>query len=126
MASPLRINGVEVPPPKRGLKFMVSTTVNNGRNANNEMIGERVGRDTLKADSTVWPKLSSGEWSRILKLMENFYFTCSMPDMVNGGWVTHVCYCGDRSAEPYWLGSDGLPTMYINCQANIIDCGILE
>ena len=127
MNSPLKINGELIPPPKRGLKFMISTTVNNGRNANNEMIGQRVGRDVLKADSVVWPKLYPDQWARICNLMSDFYFECSMPDMLNPGeWVTHLCYCGDRSAEPMWLDSEGLPSMYINCTANIIDCGILE
>lgn len=128
MISPLKINGELVPAPKRGLKFTVSTTVNSARNANNEMIGERVGRDVLKADSVVWAKLTAAEWARILNLMSDFYFSCSMPDPLNAGrWITHKCYCGDRSAEPWQLDPvTGLPSIYINCQANIIDCGILE
>jgi hypothetical protein len=127
MVSPLRINGEFVPPPKRGLKFVLSTTVNSGRNANNEMIGERIGRDVMKADSVVWPMLSADEWARIMNLMSGFYFEASMPDPLNAGqWITHRCYCGDRGAEPFWLDPvTGLPTVYINCTANIIDCGII-
>ena len=128
MASPLKINGEYIPAPKRGLKFLLSTTVNSGRNANNEMIGERVGRDVMKADSVVWPKLTPEEWAHILNLMSDFYFTASMPDPLHPGeWVTHKCYCGDRGGEPYYIDENsGLPTLYINCTANIIDCGILE
>lgn len=127
MASPLKINGVSLPAPKRGLEFMISTTVSAGRNANNEMVGERVGRDVLKANNVIWPKLTASEWATICNLMSDFYFTCSMPNPLKAGkWITHRCYCGDRSAEPYWIDANtGLPTIYINCKANIIDCGIV-
>ena len=44
----LEINGVEVPCPSVGLEIVISTAVNAGRNAQNEVIAEKLGRDVMK------------------------------------------------------------------------------
>ena len=50
--------------------------------------------------------------------------TVTYPDMVNNRWTTRKMYPGDRTATPYHLDPNtGLPTDYINCKVNIIDCG---
>ena len=41
----LAINGYELPPCKRGVRVIVTTVVNSGRNANSAVVGQRVGRD---------------------------------------------------------------------------------
>ena len=43
----LYINGREVPYPKYGLNFIVTTTVNSARNVNAEVVGQRIGRDQV-------------------------------------------------------------------------------
>lgn len=129
MASYIKINGVEVPYPKRGLTPTVTTVVDAGRNLNGVVVGQRIGRDQYKLDNLEWPYLSAEEWSRILQLIKGFYFDCTFPDPVTNNWITLRMYCGDRTAEPYWIKRDaqgnpiGKPSHYINCKVNIIDTG---
>lgn len=125
MAQPfIRINGLVCPYPKRGLELMTATIVDAARNANGTTVGQRVGRDQYKINQLVWPALSAAQWSAILRQFENFYVTVTFPDMVHNSWKTLRMYPGDRTAEPYWVDENtGLPTLYINCKVNIIDCG---
>ena len=47
----IKINGHPYPTPRRGLNMMVATIVNSGRNADGEVVGQKVGRDQEKLDS---------------------------------------------------------------------------
>ena len=125
MASSICINDTWVKSPVRGLKEVMSDAVNNGRNANAEMIGERVGRTSYKLDNLEWRGLWWYEWAEILQLTSGFFFTAKIPDMMTGGWVTIKMYPGDRAGQPYWLDSDGNFLWYESCTMNIIDCGII-
>lgn len=124
----ITINGHEYPQPNRGLDFQVSTAVNAARNANNVVIGQKVGRDAQKINALVWNWLDAETWSKILQEFDTgFYVTVTYPDMVYNTWKTVTMYPGDRSATPYWLDSDtGLPSYYTACKVNIIDCGVME
>ena len=53
LSSFLNVNGYDFPPPRRGFSWTISTTVNAGRNANNAVIGDRVGRDLYKLDGII-------------------------------------------------------------------------
>lgn len=119
----LAINGVSIPYPKRGVKATVITVVDSGRNANGAVVGQRIGRDQYKIDTLEWPYLTAAEWSQILQLVSSFYFNVTFYDPVSNGLKTLRMYCGDRSAEPYWVDGNGKPTHYINCKMNLIDCG---
>jgi hypothetical protein len=121
----ININGVDVPSPTRGLTEILTTAVNNGRNMNAEMIGERVGRDQYKIDNLEWRGLWRDEWAQILQLTEDFFFIATIPDMRSGGWITLKMYRGDATAQPYWLEDDGNFKWYESCKMNIIDCGII-
>ena len=122
----LAINGTSVPVPKRGLTEVVSTNVNSGRNAQGELVGERVGRDIYKLDNIEWTWLTKAQWQAILTLVKDFKFHAMFPDVVNGGFCTHLCYCGDRSCEPYYIDSNGDFMFYRSCKMNIIDIGVID
>ena len=119
----LAINGYELPSPKRGVRPMVATLVDSGRNANGSVVGQRVGRDQYKIDGLEWPWLTAGEWSQILRLLSNFFVYVTFVDPVSNTKKTIRMYPGDRSAEPYWVTDSGTPTHYRNCKVNLIDCG---
>ena len=126
MAQPfIKINGLVCPYPKRGLSLMTATLVDAARNANGVTVGQKIGRDQYKIDSLIWAALTAQQWSAILKeFASGFYAQVTFPDMVNNDWKTLKMYPGDRTAEPYWVDENtGLPTLYINCKVNIIDCG---
>lgn len=117
------INGVAIPYPKRGVTPTVTTVVNSGRNLNAVVVGQRIGRDQYKMDSLEFPWLSAEEWSKILQLTSSFFFNYTFLDPVTNSWKTVKCYCGDRTAEPYWVDKNGKTTYYRNCKVNIIDTG---
>lgn len=119
----LAINGVELPPCKRGVNVKVTTVVDSGRNANGVVVGQRVGRDQYKIDALEWSWLSASQWSQILNLMSGFFFYVTFQDPVTGSPKTVQMYCGDRSAEPYFVDGSGTPLFYRNCKANLIDVG---
>ena len=121
----IRINGNEYPQPSRGLHVQVATIVDSARNANGVVVGQKIGRDQQKLDDLFWAYLPAAVWQSILQEFDkSFYVTVTYPDMVHGGWTTRKMYPGDRDATPLWLSkSTGLPTHYINCKVNLIDCG---
>ena len=121
----ISIDGKSFPMPIRGLTEVVSTNVNSGRNALGEMTGERVGRDIYKLDNVEWRWLNKRQWQELLTAVSGFKFHMTFPDVVNGGYCTHLCYVGDRTCEPYYVTSDGDFMWYKSCKINFIDCGIV-
>jgi hypothetical protein len=125
----ITINGKAFPSPGNDLNFLIATTITAGRNANNEVIGQKVGRDQYKMDNLVWPDLTAAVWSEMLLEFEKFKIYVRFPDMVHNSWITLWMYCGDRSAKPFPGKIDpetGLPTEYLQCKCNIIDYGLME
>lgn len=119
----LAINGYELPPCKRGVAPIVTTVVDAGRNANGTVVGQRVGRDQYKIDGLEWSWLTAEQWSRILSILSNFFVYVTFPNPVTNEFITIKMYCGDRTAEPYWVNGNGTPTHYRNCKVNLIDVG---
>lgn len=119
----LLVNGQELPPCKRGVSPIVTTVVDAGRNANGQVVAQKVGRDQYKIDTLEWPWLTAAQWSNILSLISNFFFNVTFTDPVTNSQITIQMYCGDRSAEPYWVDENGTPTHYRNCKVNFIDTG---
>lgn len=119
----LAINGYELPPPKRGVRPTVTTVVDAGRNANGSVVGQRVGRDQYKIDGLEWSWLTADQWAQILSVLSHFFVYVTFTDPVSNSPKTVKMYCGDRTAEPYWVDENGKPTHYRNCKVNLIDCG---
>lgn len=122
----IKINGQKVPYPDSGLKLIISTLTNGGRNKNGKVTAERVGRDQNKIDSLQWKILSAKEWSRILNLVKDYYIDVTFPNMLTNTPQTLRMYVGDREAEPVFLDDSDMPTQYKNCKFNIIDVGEIE
>lgn len=119
----IRVNGKPFPAPKRYPNMIVTTAVNAGRNANNKLVGQKIGRDNYKIDNLEWPYLDAATWSSMLKEFDNFLCQVQFWDMVNNRWITLQMYPGDRTADVFKIDSEGKPTHYINCKVNIIDAG---
>ena len=120
----LRVNGVDFPCPRVGFSYAISTTVNGGRNANNEVVGQRVGRDLFKLDSMEWAALDVETWQKMLKAVEPFYVPVTFEDFRTGQPITITMYPGDRKARPLFVDkTTHKVTKYENCSFNLIDCG---
>lgn len=120
----IRVNGRPFPAPKRYPNMVVTTAVDAARNANNKVVGQKIGRDNYKIDNLEWPYLDADTWSSMLQEFDKNYFsTVEFWDVVNNGWRTLIMYCGDRTADVFKLDSTGRPIAYINCKMNLIDAG---
>lgn len=120
----IRVNGKPFPYMSRDLVLQTATMVDSARNANDVLVGQKVGRDVAKLDNLVWPHLTAEQWSDILQEMDHFTVEVEYPDMVTNSWQTRTFYCGDRTAKVWKIDwNTGLPKEYIECKCNLIDTG---
>lgn len=121
----LNVNGYDFPCPRRGFSYTITTTVNSGRNANNAVVGQRVGRDLFKLDNMEWVGLDAKVWQRMLKAVEPFYVPVTFEDYRTGKPTTIIMYPGDRSATPLWVDKKRhIIKTYENCKFNLVDAGL--
>ena len=124
LSSFLNVNGYDFPCPKVGFQYIISSTVNAGRNANNAVIGQRVGRDLYKFNSMSWSMLEPETWQMMLRAVEDFYIPVTFEDYRTGEPITITMYPGDRTATPLFVDENTHKiTKYENCKFNLIDCG---
>lgn len=125
LSSFLNVNGYDFPCPGVGFTYTITTTLNAGRNANNAVIGQRVGRDLYKFDNLQWVGLMPETWRMMLAAVEPFYVPVTFEDFRTGKPITIIMYPGDRTAKPLFADKDShLVTMYENCKFNLIDAGL--
>ena len=125
LSSFLNVNGYDFPCPRVGFSYTISTTVSDGRNANNAVIGQKVGRDIFKLDNLQWACLEPEQWQMMLKAIEPFFVPVTFEDYRTGEPITIMMYPGDRSAEPLFVDKDSHKvTKYLNCRFNLIDTGM--
>lgn len=124
LSSFLTVNGVDFPCPRVGFTYVITTTVNAGRNANNEVVGQRVGRDLFKLNTLEWAALDAETWQKMLKAVEDFYVPVTFEDYRTGKPITITMYPGDRTAKPLFVDPiTHKVTKYENCKFNLIDVG---
>lgn len=124
MAAFMYLNGIEVPIPKEGLSYTVTTTVDAGRNANAEVTGSKVGRDQIKLNNLEWPHLDAQTWARMLREFDKFKCSVKYYDPVWERWITRYFYPGDRTFVVHKMDpKTGRPLEYRDCKCNIIDMG---
>lgn len=124
LSSFLTVNGVDFPCPRVGFTYVITTTVNAGRNANNEVVGQRVGRDLFKFNTLEWAALDAETWQKMLSAIEPFYVPITFEDYRTGKPITITMYPGDRTAKPLFVDPiTHKVTKYENCKFNLIDCG---
>ena len=124
LSSFLNVNGYDFPCPKVGFQYIISSTVNAGRNANNAAIGQRVGRDLYKLNSMSWAMLEPETWQMMLRAVEDFYIPVTFEDYRTGEPITITMYPGDRTATPLFVDENTHKVKkYENCKFNLIDAG---
>ena len=117
----LVVNGVQLPPPVRGLEIVRSQLVNSGRNTNGTVVAQKIGRKLYKLNNLSWKCLTAQQWKTIQDALEPFFVNVSFYDDSNE-LVTIKMYPSDTTGKPYWLGDIGYE-MYEECKFNLIDCG---
>ena len=104
-------------------KQTIATMVDQARTADGIVRGAVIAKASKL--ELKWRVLSPAVWSQICTFFDNhFYFDATYLDMVSNTVVTKKFYVGDRSALPFIVDAgSGVPTYYMDCQANIIGIG---
>ena len=117
----LIVNGVKFPCPAPGMQIVHSQTVNAGRNANNEVVGQKVGRKLWKINNLQWNGLDADTWAEMKDALKDFYVPVTFTGDDNKRH-TVTMYPGDTTGEPLFL--DGIFYQnYRTCKFNLIDAG---
>lgn len=124
MSSFLNVNGYDLPCPRYGFQYIISTAVDAGRNLNNAVVGQKVGRDVIKLDTLQWVGLKPAERQRILQALEPFFVPVTFEDCRTGSPTTVMMYCGDRTIKPLFVDKNTHQTTQDEVlSVNLIDCG---
>lgn len=116
----LYINGVAVKDPatlQYAIQDIDSDTA--GRNANGEMIRDRVA--TKRKISCSWSGLENEEIRLLLNSMTNEFFRLDFPDAMMGGIGSGTFYVGDRTAPLYMWNERENKYLWEGLQANFIE-----
>ena len=120
----IKINGVVLPYPARGLQIQRSQFVDSSRNARGEVIAQKINRRIVKIDALEWKHLTASQWRTIQQQIELFEGSLEYWDNLSGSFKTIKVYWGDESAEVHKINpSTGEVLEFINCKCNIVDMG---
>lgn len=120
----IKINGIVLPYPATGLTMQRQQFVDSARNAQGQLIAQKINRRIVKFDSLVWKHLTASEWRAILIEIEKFEGQLEFWDNLTGSFITRKVYWGDASEEIWKINSEtGEVLEYVNCKCNIIDMG---
>ena len=117
----LIVNGVRFPEPMHGLQIIHSQTVNAGRNADNEVVGQKVGRKLWKINNLQWNGLDAQTWAEMKAAIEPFYVPVTFTGDDNKRH-TITMYPGDTTGKPLFL-DDIFYKTFETCNFNLVDCG---
>lgn len=124
ISSFLNVSGYDLPCPRYGFEYTITTAVNAGRNLDNAVVGQRVGRDLYKFDNLQWVGLYPDQRQMILRAIEPFFVPVTFEDPKTGNPLTIYMYPGDRKVKP--LFSDKYTHLVTRDEVlsfNLIDCG---
>lgn len=117
------INGYAVPAPDFGFSIDESTYGDFGRNANNAVTGQVIGRNLWKINNLQWSDLTPEEWKALKTALKPFFVMVTFTTDENEQ-ITIEMYPSDRSSQP--MKVDAKTNKYGHfktCKFNLIDCG---
>lgn len=120
----IRINGITLPYPARGLKMQRQQFVDSARNANGQVVAQKINRRIVKFEPLEWKHLDADTWRTILTEIEKFEGTVEYWDNLSGTFINRKFYWGDAEEEVFKIDPDtGEVLEYINCKCNLVDMG---
>lgn len=117
----LIVNGVKFPCPMYGMEIIHSQTVDAGRNADNAVVGQKVGRRLWKINNLQWGGLDADTWAEMKAALEPFYVPVTFTGDDNKRHTINM-YPGDTNGKPLLLDGIFYKT-FETCKFNLIDCG---
>jgi len=124
MAEFIKINGISLPVPSTGLVVKRQQFVDSARNAQGQVVAQKINRRILKFDKVVWKFLPASVWRSILVEIEKFEGELYFFNNLSGSFETIRVYWGDASEQIHRIDSTtGEVLEFVNCSCNIIDMG---
>lgn len=121
MSDLLIVNGIQFPCPRYGIEIITSQAVDAGRNANNEVVGQKVGRKVFKLNNLEWVGLTVAQWETMKNALEPFYVPVTFTNDKNER-VTLTMYPGDITVKPLFVRGTEYDVLE-SVKFNLIDCG---
>lgn len=122
-----KINDLVLPYPDKGLKMPRQQLVDSARNAQGEVVAQKINRRLIKLEGLSWKYLPTATWSAILNEIEKFEGLLTFYDARTRSFITRRVYWGDATDEPWEINpATGEVLAYMNCQCNIIDMGYAD
>lgn len=120
----IKINGITLPYPARGLELQRQQFVDSARNGLGQVVAQKINRRIDKLNGLEWKHLTASEWRAIQKEIEKFEGTLEYWDNLSGSFKTRKVYWGDESAEIWKINpATGEVLEYANCKCSLIDMG---
>lgn len=120
----IKINGVVVPYPAIGLTVQRQQLVDSARNAQGQVVAQKINRRISKINNLQWKYLTASQWRTIQTEIDKFTGTLEFWDNASNSFKSITVYWGDEEAEPFKINpSTGEVLSYINCKCNLIDMG---
>lgn len=124
LSSFLNVSGYDLPCPRYGFQYILSTAVNAGRNLNNAVVGQKVGREIYKFDSLQWVGLAPRDRMLILAALNDFFVPVTFQDCKTGNPKTIMMYHGDITIKPLFVDKYTHEVIQDEVMSvNLIDCG---
>ncbi|WP_143314982.1 DUF6711 family protein [Clostridium sp. HBUAS56017] len=102
----IKINGVAIATPKSFEATVNDLDGESNRNANGELVRDRIA--VKRKLNCEWGALTNEECSKLLKAVQDVFFSVDFPDPMEGEIISKVMYVGDRTA-PMYSDIDGIP-----------------
>jgi len=120
----IKINGVILPYPARGLTIQRQQFVDSARNAQGQVVAQTINRRIDKLNALEWKYLTAVQWRAIQVEIEKFEGTLEYWDNLSGTFKTRKVYWGDEESEVWKINpATGEVLEYVNCKCNIVDSG---
>jgi hypothetical protein len=114
-------------PSHGGLRYVISTAVDAGRDARGFLVGNVVGDDKMKLEIT-YPPLDAAQLGELLRMFDrsqggSFINDVRFYDPRTNNRITKRMYVGDRGYSPYWAPYPGGGTgaLYQDITINLVE-----
>lgn len=119
----LIINGVKFPPPDKGFEIFTNQAESLDVNANNAIVGQKVGRRYWTINGLQWSDLDAESWAEMKEALAPFTVLVTFTGDDNKRHTIHM-YPGEISGKP--LSVKRFNELFYNkfeiCKFNLIDC----
>lgn len=116
------INGLALPAPDEGYTIKDSTYGKFERNANNQVVGQKVGRNLWKIENLQWSSLTPEQWKAIKTALDPFFVNVTFTNDYNERMTLRM-YPSDRQSNPMKVDANLEYGYFKTCKFNLIDCG---